>query len=107
MWASDNEKMSSKFGESAARSEFAGGDDPSLGSIPVCEPCAVITEAEAARGIRDPGQPSQADKDEHELTHCPFRAWCAACVRGQAKDDPHRKVAGEFAESDVTRVSMD
>ena len=99
--------MSEKFKESAARSGFAGGDGLGLGSIPLCIPCAVIEEADVARGVREPGNPSQADRDEHELTHCPFRAWCAACVRGQAKDDPHRVVAGEFANSEVTRVSMD
>ena len=87
--------------------KFAGGDGPWMRPIPECVPCAVVEEAEVARGVRDPGQPTQAERDEHDLTHCPFRAWCGSCVRGQAKDDPHRKVAGEFAESDVTRVSMD
>ena len=28
-------------------------------------------------------------------------------MKGQAKDQPHRTVSGNFAESDVVRVSMD
>ena len=95
------------FEKQAVQHEDAGGDGPVNGPIPMCAPCSVVEEAEVARGVRDPGQPTNSQREEHELTHCPFRAWCAACVRGQAKDDPHRVVAGEFADSDVTRVSMD
>ena len=40
-------------------------------------------------GIKDPGQPTQAQIDEHNLSHCPFERWCSHCVRGQAPEDPH------------------
>ena len=45
--------------------------------------------------------------DEHELSHSPFRPWCAACVRGRAKDAPSRKVQGRCAEHVLPRVRMD
>lgn len=37
-------------------------------------------EAKAAKPMRDPGQPTQAERDAHEATHLPFRIWCADCV---------------------------
>ena len=43
-------------------------------------------EAESQRALRDPGSPSKADREEHDLTHLPYRPWCDACVRGRAKD---------------------
>ena len=76
--------------------------------IPVCGECELDDqEADAPRMARAPGQPSQADIDQHELTHCPYRSWCDACVRGQAKDSPSTKVSGQFAENNVARVRMD
>ena len=69
-----------------------------------CTPCG---EAEKVRPIRAPGQPSQKEIDDHELTHCPYRSWCDHCVRGQAKDTPHRTIAGEFADESIVRVVLD
>jgi hypothetical protein len=44
-------------------------------------------EARAAKPMRDPGQPTQAERDAHEATHLPFRIWCADCVAGR-RDNP-------------------
>ena len=41
----------------------------------VCKPCL----------------PSQEEVDIHSATHIPFRNWCAFCVAGKAKEDPHFK----------------
>ena len=35
--------------------------------------------------------PSQEEIDVHNATHIPFRNWCAFCVAGKAKEDPHFK----------------
>ena len=48
-------------------------------------------EATKAKLIADPGQPTQDEIDSHEVAHCPFKRWCAHCVRGQASEDPHRR----------------
>ena len=84
-----------------------------LSGLP-CNPVAgenvdaeVEQEAEAQIPVTDPGQPTQAMIDEHELSHSPFRPWCAACVRDRAKDDPSRKVKGRFAEHVLPRIRMD
>ena len=40
----------------------------------------------------NPRKPSSGEVAEHELTHLPFRSWCAHCVRGKGKSADHRKV---------------
>ena len=82
-----------------------------------CQPCnpmssegievEVEQEAERQFPAADPGQPTQAEIEEHELSHSPFRPWCAACVCGRAQDAPSRKVKGLFAEHVLPRVRMD
>ncbi len=63
----------------------------------MCKVCG-DSEAEAIKTVRSPGKPSAKDVEEHNLTHCPYRSWCDACVKGQAKDDGHRAVTGELEE---------
>ena len=50
-----------------------------------------IEEGIAAKGIKSPKKPTQAQIDEHELTHWPFRDWCVHCVKGKTQNNPHRK----------------
>ena len=64
-------------------------------------------EMQTPRAVRAPHQPSQREIDDHDITHCPYRAWCEACVRGQAKDDSHLTITGMDADSSVTRVCID
>ena len=64
-------------------------------------------ETQAPRAAKAPHTPSQREIDDHNLTHCPYRAWCEACVRGQAKDDCHTTITGTDADSSVTRVCID
>ena len=39
---------------------------------------------------RRPEAPMRAEREAHELTHEPYRAWCPACVAGRARADAHR-----------------
>ena len=41
--------------------------------------------------MKDPGAPTQAEVDSHNITHLPFRPWCPSCVAGQAKDKHHKR----------------
>ena len=41
--------------------------------------------------MMDPKKPSQAEINEHELTHLPFRSWCKHCIMGRGKESPHKK----------------
>ena len=39
--------------------------------------------------VQDPVKPSQAEVEEHMLTHVPFRSWCEHCVPGRGEDSLH------------------
>ena len=54
-------------------------------------PIEVSEEAGAPRGVRVPDAPTAAEKEEHYLTHMPFRSWCSYCTRGAAPEDGHRR----------------
>ena len=59
------------------------------------------------RVISDPGRPSRAEVEYHEVCgHVPFRSWCQHCVAGRAPDDPHCK-RGSSEETDIPKVSLD
>ena len=53
---------------------------------------------------------SQKEREEHELTHTPCRAWCQHCVRGRARNTSHMAKKAEEEDKEpvpVKRVSMD
>ena len=52
-------------------------------------PDEMVEEGRAAVGLRTPVSVSKAQKDEHELTHCPYRAWCSICVKARGQKMPH------------------
>ena len=49
-----------------------------------------LAEAQVAQALSQPLQPTAEMVEAHNLTHLPFRPWCAACVRGRGKCNPHR-----------------
>ena len=36
-----------------------------------------------------PHQPTKAEIEAHEITHLPYRNWCAHCVAGKGVSSPH------------------
>ena len=36
-----------------------------------------------------PKLPTQAEADEHNITHLPFRNWCPQCVKGRGRAADH------------------
>ena len=38
---------------------------------------------------------SRREREDHNLTHLPFRSWCPHCVMGRAKSHPHRRTERE------------
>ena len=52
-----------------------------------------------------PRTPSQREVDEHNAEgHVNFRSWCDHCVRGQAVNEPHKKIKDE---AEVPVISLD
>ena len=39
--------------------------------------------------LNAPYSPSRQERMEHEVSHLPFRSWCAHCVRGKSKSRGH------------------
>ena len=50
---------------------------------------AGAVEAQPARPGIVPVLPSEADVEQHELPHWPWRSWCRHCVRAKGKESPH------------------
>ncbi len=80
--------------------EDAAGEQAAAAAQPD-EPEHPAEEARAARPSRDPGAPTQAERDAHAATHLPFRSWCDECVQGRRDAPPHcrtKRGAGEIPE---------
>ena len=41
-----------------------------------------------------PYEPTKEERQSHEATHCPFRAWCEICVKAKSPDGKHTKQLG-------------
>ena len=67
-------------------------------------PAEVDAETNRARGLRQPGQPSRKEIEEHNLTHAEFRDWCEVCMSGRGRRDQHRRATVD-AETDVGSMS--
>ena len=63
-------------------------------------------EVRRARMMPSPIVVSRQEREEHEVTHLPYRSWCPHCVRGRGRNTPHL-VRREAHIGDVPRVSLD
>ena len=78
----DNEGMDNElFGE--ARSGEGVGEVQDFDEEPE-------EDAEPKKVSADPGQPTQAEIDDHNVDHYPFRCWCEACVKGRGTGEAHK-----------------
>ena len=56
--------------------------------------------------IRDPGQPTAKELQEHMATHRPYRSWCKFFVMGRGVNAPHRRSdAQDDMEGGAARVN--
>ena len=54
----------------------------------------------------DPRQPSQREKEEHEMTHLPFRSWCRHCIMGKRTRRRLSQVDGRRAASSGSALGL-
>jgi hypothetical protein len=66
-------------------------------------------EIEAPKIKAGPKAPAKQEREEHEALHMPNRSWCRHCVRGRARDSPHKKAdeGEDKQEGKVPIISMD
>ena len=55
---------------------------------------------------RDPGNPTEHERELHCATHIPYRAWCPICVKAKGKEEPHRSQRKKEASCKPT-ISLD
>ena len=46
-------------------------------------------DAPQRRVLRDPGEPTWQEWEEHRVDHIPYRSWCSYCVRGRGTCTQH------------------
>ena len=63
-------------------------------------------EGRAAVAAPAPMAPSRLEKEAHDLTHTPSRAWCPHCVRMRGRNTAHKKQVRK-EKSWVPRISFD
>ena len=44
-----------------------------------------------ARGLSAPSEPTQKERELHDLTHVPYQPWCTMCVRAKGRADHQQK----------------
>ena len=65
------------------------------------------TEMQRPKVMRAPTAPSRQERAEHDITHCPFRAWCEVCVAGKSHEKGHFHGTSGTPEGEVPLVACD
>ena len=67
---------------------------------------SIIEDGETAKLACVPCMPTHEEVEAHNATHVPFRSWCAFCVAGKAKANPHFKGSNKVVQGENV-VSLD
>ena len=67
---------------------------------------AEVYEEAKIREVRDPGCPTYEERERHNKTHCPTRAWCPICCEAKGIEDPHHKADPE-REYELPGIALD
>ena len=59
------------------------------------------------RMLGEPYVPTEAEREEHEKSHLPWRSWCAACVGGGGVSAPHHPAPEDPHNARLPHVLMD
>ena len=51
-----------------------------------------------------PTTPTRKDKEEHEITHIPYRSWCEHYARGRGRHKSHKSRDTEENAEEASRV---
>ena len=80
--------------QTAPRRNLNEFDDEEEEEVLVCSPCVPggAGEAVAPRIVKSPGDPTKQEREEHDITHLPYRSWCKTCVEAKGKENLHKRV---------------
>ena len=62
-------------------------------------------EGQVPKQLTNTRGPTRREREEHELTHIPYRSWCAQCVHGRGRNTAHKKMQEEERQEEMDRVS--
>ena len=54
-----------------------------------------------------PHEPSEFEKQKHNLTHIPFQPWCTSCVKSKAQAEPHTRTERIIEDSELPVIQCD
>ena len=54
-----------------------------------------------------PHEPSEFEKQKHNLTHFPFKPWCTSCVKGKAQAEPHKRTERIIEDGELPVLQCD
>ena len=86
-------------GDEVLEDERGRGEGPEV-------PGVGMEEGRKPKALSSPPVVSQKMKDEHEITHLPYRSWCPHCVSGRGRC-MHHQSKRDGKEENVPRVAMD
>ena len=80
------------------------GIGDNLGEQELPEELNAEAGARVPKQVADPKLPGEDEVRAHELTHLPYRSWCAHCIRGKGKALDHRR---QQKKHDMKEVHVD
>ena len=63
-----------------------------------------VTRTTLCEWQENPGDTTDIEVEEHNVTHLPHRSWCPVCVKARGKEEAHKKVREH---GEVRTISMD
>ena len=66
-----------------------------------------IEEGRMPQQMPAPQHVSQSEREEHEITHTPYRTWCKFCVQGRGRKSPHSHQDNATRGRGVPKISLD
>ena len=54
-----------------------------------------------------PHEPSELEKQKHNLPHIPCQPWCTSCVKGKAQAEPHKRTERITEDSELPVIQCD
>ena len=63
----------------------------------------VTDTVETARVLAAPRTPTKTEREEHDVSHVPYRPWCRCCVMGRGLERRHLTQSGD-RDNDRPRV---
>ena len=64
-----------------------------------------VAEEARVRVGRKPHEPTRQEREEHEVHHEPYRAWCEACVAGRGRAQEH--ITADHSENAIAVLGVD